>query len=437
MHPWPTCRPAAALAAACLLAAAGATHAHAQSPESEAAPEKGTFEPGVIPAPDKPFLVPDLPASVESATQVKSHWFTLKPGLSLLFDYNVIGQDDRNESYVGPLESQFDVRSARAMLRGTIGTGYKVSYLLAGEYRGFETSPDSDWNITDVSLTLPLGTEYVKLTAGKTKETFGYEMVGDAANLPQQERVLTPFFVSRSIGVKLLAVLGKEHRMTLGGGVFDDSWTNPDELSQSGTDATLRFTGLLRDAHDGRSFLHLGVAARYAGADDGSLRFRGRPASNVTPNYVDTESIQGDYSINLGLEALWNEGPFSILAEYNQAWLVGTTFDAPTFNGFYVTGSWVISGETRKYDRTVGYARRVMPTKHWGAPELVARYGRVDLNDAGITGGAFDLVALGVNWWATRRAKLGINWQHIWLDRFDTGERGNSDILIMRLQYVY
>jgi phosphate-selective porin OprO/OprP len=411
--------------------------AAAQSPESEAAPPRGSFEPGTIPAPDKPFIVPDVPASVESSTQVRSHWFTLKPGLVLLFDYSAIGQDDRSEADVGPIESQFDVRSARAMLRGTLGSGYKVNYLVAGEYRGFETSPDTDWNMTDVSLTFPLGTEYVKLTAGKTKETFGYEMVGDAANLPQQERVLTPFFVSRSIGVKLLAVLGKDHRMTLGGGVFDDSWTNPDELSQSGTDVTLRFTGLLRDADDGRSFLHFGVAARYAGADDGSLRFRGRPASNVTPNFVDTDPIPGDYSMNVGLEALWNEGPFSLLAEYNQAWLVGTTFDAPAFNGFYVTGSWVISGETRKYDRTVGYARRVMPTKHWGAPEVVARYGRVDLNDAGITGGAFDLVALGVNWWATRRAKLGINWQHIWLDRFATGERGNTDILLMRVQWVY
>lgn len=409
----------------------------AQSPESEAAPERGTFQPGVIPAPDSPFIVPDLPAEVEEMAQVKSPWFTLKPGLSLLFDYNVIAQDALNESYVGPMKSQFDVRSARAMLRGTMGSGYKVAYLIAGEYRGFETSPDNNWNVTDVSLTFPLGTEDVKLTAGKTKETFGYEMVGDAANLPQQERVLSPFFVSRSVGVKILAVLGEEHRMTVSGGVFNDSWISSDELSRSGTDITFRLTGLALDADDGHSFLHLGFALRYAGAEGGMLRFSGRPASNVTPNYVDTKSVPGDHSTNVGLEMLWNEGPFSVLAEYNRAELAGTAFDAPGFGGFYVTGSWVISGETRKYDRTVGYARRVMPTKHWGAPELVVRYGRVDLNDGGIAGGEFDLVALGVNWWATRRAKLGVNWQHVWLDRLANGSNGNSDIVIMRLQYVY
>ena len=409
----------------------------AQSPESEAAPERGAFHPGVIPTPDSPFIMPDLPAEVEELAQVKSPWFTLKPGLSLLFDYNVISQDALNESYVGPMESQFDFRSARAMLRGTIGSGYKVSYLIAGEYRGFETSPDNNWNVTDVSLTFPLGTEDVKLTAGKTKETFGYEMVGDAANLPQQERVLSPFFVSRSVGVKVFAVLGEGHRMTVSGGVFNDSWISSDELSRSGTDITFRLTGLAIDADEGRSFLHLGFALRYAGAEDGMLRFRGRPASNVTPNYVDTKSIPGDHSTNVGLELLWNEGPFSVLAEYNRAELAGTAFDAPGFGGYYVTGSWVISGETRKYDRTVGYARRVMPTKHWGAPELVVRYGRVDLNDGGITGGEFDLVAVGVNWWATRRAKLGVNWQHVWLDPLANGSEGNSDIVIMRLQFVY
>jgi phosphate-selective porin OprO/OprP len=406
----------------------------AQSPESEAAPERGEFTPGALP-PAEAFAIPDVPPSVTEATQVKSKWFTLKPGLVAILDYTAFGQDENSKAQVGGQESQLAVRAARLMFRGTVGSGYKVSYLLAGEYKGFETAPENLWALTDVSLTLPLGGESVKLTLGKTKETFGYEMAGDAANLPHQERVLSPFFVSRSVGVKVFAVLGAQHRMTLSGGLFDDTWFGGDELSTSGTDATVRFTGLVRDAKEGTSFVHVAVAGRYAGADDDVLRFRARPASNVSDYYVDTDKLPGDHSLNLGLEALWNEGPFSVLAEYTQAWLDAPAVGDPSFNGLYVTGSWVLTGETRKYDRTVGYARRVMPTKRWGAPELVVRYAHEDLNSGLVLGGSMDIASVGLNWWATRRWKAGVHYQHVWLDR--DGVTGNTDMVHGRLQYVY
>ena len=49
------------------------------------------------------------------------------------------------------------------------------------------------------TVTVQLGT----LTLGKIKEPFVYEMVGDAANLPHHERLMSPFFRSRNDGVTL------------------------------------------------------------------------------------------------------------------------------------------------------------------------------------------------------------------------------------------
>ncbi len=133
--------------------------------------------------------------------------------------------------------------------------------------------------------------------------------------------------------------------------------------------------------------------------------------------------IPGDYTMERGLEGAVERGavlhPRGVTTS---AWLAGIHLRRiPTFNGFYVTGSWVVSGETRRDDRTWGYARRVMPRSHWGAPELVRRYGRVDLNDGGITGGAFD-ADLGVNWWATRRVEIrrGVG-SHVAAPRWDDG----------------
>lgn len=412
-----------------------APNTQAQSEESEPAPALGEFEATPLPPPDQPFFVPDVPHSVVDQTQVKSRWFTLKVGLVTLADYTAFNQDSASVSQVGRQQDQWEARAVRLMFRGTIGTDYQIGYLIAGEYKGFETEPENLWSLTDVSFTFPIGGPANKLTVGKTKETFAYEMVGDAANLPQQERVLTPFFVSRNVGVKMNHVLGAEHHMTLAYGVFNDWFVTGDSQADSGTDVSARFTGLVWDQRDGKSFLHLGISGRYAGADNNTMRYKGRPESNVSDNYVDTGNLTGDHAWHVGLEALWNEGPFSVLAEYNRAWVNSTASGDPEFSGYYLTGSWILTGETRPYDRTVGYARRVMPTGRWGAPELVARFSHEDLNDGVVQGGSFDKTYLGINWWATRRWKVGFGWGHTWLDRFAT--TGVTDSFQTRFQWIY
>lgn len=426
-----------ALALTCALVTAflGERQALAQSVESEPAPQRGEFEAAPLPAPEQPFFVPDVPHAVVDSTQIKHSWFTVKFGLVLLVDYNTFHQDSESLAQVGRQSDGWDDRSLRAMVRGTIGRDYQISYLVAGEYKGFETEPEDLWSLTDLSFTAPLAGPATKLTVGKTKETFAYEMVGDAANLPQQERVLSPFFVSRNVGGKITHVVGDAQRITASAGIFNDWWTAGDDLSDSGTDLTARITGLAWDEHEGKRFLHLGVSGRYAGADDNTMRYKGRPESNVTDVYVDSGNLPGDHAWHLGLEALWNEGPFSILAEYNRAWVTSAASGDPQFFGYYVTGSWILTGETRPYDRTVGYARRVMPKGRWGAPELVARFSHEDLNDGTVQGGKFDKTYLGLNWWATRRWKLGVGWGRTWLDRF--GTTGVTDSLLTRLQWIY
>jgi phosphate-selective porin OprO/OprP len=63
----------------------------------------------------------------------------------------------------------------------------------------------------------------------------------------------------------------------------------------------------------------------------------------------------------------------------------------------------VLTGEHRPYDKTVAYARRIMPQHKWGAWELVGRYSHVIVSDQRVDGGIFDRESAGVNWWATRR----------------------------------
>ena len=177
----------AAIAAALWLA--GGTPARAQTED-------------ILPPP-LPGLEHAVPELVKEDLEVQSRWFTLHLGLVPIFDYTWFTQDQASVDQVGVQENDFDIRSARIMARGTIFAYSKHAprYLVAFEYKGFDSDPDQTWSFTDLSLTFPLG-RIGDLTVGKTKETFAYEMVGDAANLPHVERLMSPFFVSRNIGLR-------------------------------------------------------------------------------------------------------------------------------------------------------------------------------------------------------------------------------------------
>ncbi len=385
-----------------------------------------------VPDHKRKFFFPDLPPPKPPSAARQAAFFTIRPSLALLGDWTNFTQNPENIGQVGEQQDEFQVRSARLSLLGTIGRSYKVAFQIGGEYKGFDTEPEQNWQLTDLSLTFPID-HRTKLTLGKTKETLSYEMVGDAANLPHSERVLNPFFVSRNFGARLTHVFGADKRATFSAGVYNDGW-DINSTTSRGWDVTARATGLVWDNPGQKQFLHLGLAWRHV-ASEGALRYKGRAETNVGDNFIDTGNIASDGAEHVGVEALLNVGPASLLAEFITASVDQIGGPNLNFSGWYVTGSWILTGETRPYDRNVGYARRVIPTGYWGAPELVARISHVDLDDRNVTGGQYDRLSLGLNWWATMRWKFGVSWGHTWLDRF--GSRGESDTLLTRIQWVY
>jgi phosphate-selective porin len=358
--------------------------------------------------------------------------FSIKFGIVALTDYTSFDQDDASIAQVGEQDDKFEVRAARLMARGHFEAWRRWNYVFSYEYKGFDQSSESDWSATDVKIATE--TRAGTLTIGKTKEWFAYEMVGDAANLPHHERLLSPFFRSRNVGVTLNDTYA-EQRGSWHAGVYNEWLVNGKSFADSGTSAALRVTFLPVWEGEGTNYLHLGAATRYYGAEKNQLRFKGKPASNVASNFVDTGNVPGSHAWQAGLEALWNVGPWSVLGEYARADLATAAPGRPTLDGFYVTGSWVITGEHRPYDRKAGYARRVLPQGRWGAWEVFARYGRVDLDDAEVRGGRMTGWWTGVNWWATRRWKASVGYGDIELER--GGLEGDTKTLLTRLQWVY
>jgi phosphate-selective porin OprO and OprP len=419
--------------AAAVLSCCVAGTASAQSIESD-------LPPGSEPHTEKPgfFILPDLGLKkLLDAMRVTDEQdrFSAKFGLVVMpADYTTFDQDAASREQVGNQQDTFEARSLRLMARGHFTLFRKWNYVASYEYKGFANEPgDPDWSATDLRVSTDirhLGT----LTVGKMKEPYSYEMVGDAANLPHTERLLNPFFVSRNEGVQLSNTMFGQ-RGTWAVGWFNDWLTKGDDFSDSGNDFAARVTSLPVWSEDGARYLHLAASVRYYAGDNDTLRFRGQPASHVSDFFVDTGNIAGDHAWNTGLEALWNVAGFSLLGEYVTSSVSSRDAGDPDFDGYYVTAAYVLSGEHRPYDRKAGYARRVMPQGRGGAWELMARYGRVDLDDQSVRGGDMDGWWAGVNWWATRRWKASITYGDIDLDR--DGLDGNTRTWLSRIQWIY
>ena len=108
----------------------------------------------------------------------------------------------------------------------------------------------------------------------------------------------------------------------------------------------------------------------------------------------------------------------------------------PFFHGYHLSGSWAVTGEMRGYRKRSGILNPLPVAKPvnqggWGTLETAFRYSRLDLTDAAVEGGEMDIYSLGLNWWLTRWAQVGVNYRFISLDRF--GTEGDSSGVNARL----
>ena len=382
------------------------------------------------------FTAPDIPPKWARVPEYHGTYFSILLGFAGIYDYNAFSQDADSIAQVGRQHDQWDDRSTRFILTGGIGPeSYRLHYFAAYSWNGLDADENKKktWEFTDLNITAPVG-KLGALTFGKNKEPFVYEMVGDAAFLPSMERILNPFFTSRDVGLSISNTAFKK-RMTYSTGWFNDWWVHGKDFDTAGNHFASRVTGLVSINEDGSRYLHLGASARYAGANLGVVRLRGKAGSNVSSNYVDTGDIPASNEKEFALEALWTRDRYSVLTEYVRSQVNATQVANPSFYGFYITGSWFITGEHRPYDRNVGFARRPIPLRRMGGIELAARYARLDLDNKSIHGGVMDKGLLDVNWFLNRRWKLGVSGGFANLDR--AGLSGFTEILQTRIQYIF
>jgi phosphate-selective porin OprO/OprP len=165
------------------------------------------------------------------------------------------------------------------------------------------------------------------------------------------------------------------------------------------------------------------------------VRLRERPESRVdSVRLVDTGNIDAHRVVAWGLEAAAQLHALTLQSEYSHIGVErrASALSDPDFSGWYVQGSWTLTGEPRRYAMSSGAFDIPRPKKPfnlktggWGAWEIAARYSDLDLNDtsgaAPIRGGEQQVWTLGLNWYPNAAVRFQANFQDVDVSRISPG----------------
>ena len=203
------------------------------------------------------------------------------------------------------------------------------------------------------------------------------------------------------------------------------------------------------------------------------VQLRDRPELRVDgTRLVDTGAIDARHVTVLGAEAGFTAQNFMVEGEYfdyridrrnaaNPAIAPGN----PNFNGWYVTGVWVVTGESRAYNAAEARFDAPKPNYNfnpvagtYGAWEIAARYSDLDLNyhDCGaghatpttagvacfdaIRGGQQKISTIGVNWYLNPTIRFMLDYQFVDVNRLNAaglqvGQKYNALALRSQLNF--
>ena len=365
-------------------------------------------------------------------------------GALLMDRQHWLSQDGNSETQVGDL-SDFEGGEIRAARFGVVGTlnftrpwRYTVFAMTHTFDKGFNVDTTDEFSWGDYRLDIPLPAA-LTLSVGKQKEPISIERQMGLTYLPMQERAafIDALLPSRNHGVVLSGAAASDN-VSWAVGAFNN-WIDSDESFSDTPDVLVgRVTWAPKFFQNESNLFHVGLGLRHSDIKQ-DLSVRRQPEFNKAPRYVDTGPFSPDDQMTYSLEAYWRNGPYMLGFEY-----LGTDVDAPQsgdpfLSGYYLTGTWALTGEMRGYRKRSGTfnplpVARPVSQGGWGAVELAFRYSNTDLTDGTLDGGEMDILSLGVNWWFTRSAHLSVNYRHVSLDRFAI--QGDSSGLNARIMLM-
>lgn len=335
----------------------------------------------------------------------------------------------------------FTFRRIRPTFSGSVGK--LVAYRLTPEFAPANAS------IVDAYIDLkfhPAAT----VRAGKVKGPVGLERLQSGSAITFIERGLpTELVPNRDLGIQLQGeVLNSTLNYTIGyfNGTSDGRDGNVTDTDNRKEVAGRVFAEPFRNAGGFFEKLGVGIAAS-SGTQTGNNTTNALPGglrSASQRNFFQYNeagvTADGDHT-RISPQAYFYNGSFGLLAEYvessQELARAGNQQDIKNTAWQLVT-SYVLTGEEIGFR---GLSKVAQPFEvggpGWGAFEVAARYGELEVDDAAFEGGAAARFAnpdaqsekasawgLGVNWYLNTNVKLALNYNNT---RFDGGAAGGAD----------
>jgi phosphate-selective porin OprO/OprP len=326
----------------------------------------------------------------------------------------------------------FLLRRARPILTGTVFHDFDFNF-----------TPDfggSTVQILDAFINYRYE-PWFQIQGGKYKSPIGLEQLqADAVTSFNERSIANNLVPNRDIGIDLHGdVAGGVASYALG--IFDGSTdynsttANVSFEDDKAVEGRLIFQPLAATKIDALRGLGFGVAGSY---------IFGNPATNsstgLTPGYV-TDGQQKFFSFNTGVnasgigwrispQAYYYYGPFSLLAEYvisdqnakRTAAVATPTYDLQN-RAWEVSGGWVLTGEDASYAGITPKHPFDLHNGGWGAWQLVARYGQLNIDDNAFVGAAnvrladptknadaAQAWAVGLNWYLNKNIRANLSY---------------------------
>lgn len=357
-------------------------------------------------------------------------------GGRIMFDQSFGTIDDALRPTIGVMEDGTEFRRARLFTEGAL---YDIGYKFQVDFTG---SPD----IKSMYLQFPSPVPNSNIKVGKFKEDLSLAEQTSSKYITFMARpILTEFAGGREVGLQL-GGNADGGDLTYGIGAYRDKVD--DGLGTSRGDGDYKGTGRVTyvpwSTDENQKLVHVGASGSVASLDptDPSTEAH-EPEVHLAPDFVQAVSLNAEQTTRFGFESALVYNAFSVQAEYLQkGYRQDTGGSDPTFDAWYVSGSYFLTGEHRPYGG--GAFGRVSPNENvragddggLGAWEVAARYSTMSLIDSGIVGGEVDNVTLGVNWYLNPSVRIMAN--YVLADVEDpagnTGTDGRAHFFSTRVQ---
>ena len=359
--------------------------------------------------------------------------FTLRASAGVILDAGTFAQDANSREQFD-LQPDAQVRDFRVMLSGRIKARRAITWCTGLMYDG------DKWLVRQTGLMIAIPELKGQVFVGRSKEgiSLNMVMVGYAGWTMERSATVVATVPLLADGIKWMGYLEKA-RILYNLGWYTDVLSEGQSFSSYDQQFVAR-VGFLPVLEENGTLLHVALAGRYGLVNDETLRLRSRPELNIAPYFVETESFAAHDTTMAQAEVYYRPGPWLFGTEYFVQKANALDRPDPVFHGGDAVASFLITGETRKYNKAGGYFLAISPRKTVfqggpGAWEALVRLSYIDLDDRSIHGGRFWRLTPMVNWYLTDNTRVEFAYGIGQLDRF--GVTGTTQFFQTRFQFQF